>query len=174
MDGKNINEDKELEVRKIQTSKNQHSDLYTINTTCSMEPHNSAGPGKHTESDSQFIKIQTNKNQQSDVCTTNTTCSMKLHDSAGPSKPTEIECVSSRKREISKTRRRPAVHVKALTTSDVAEKYSVLLENRIEISNYEKAKLKNSIEFEREEHELRKEALKLDILLKRKQCNKEN
>lgn len=64
-------------------------------------------------------------------------------------------------------RRRPATVVRTLTSNHIAEKYNMLLDKRLIICNYEEGRLKQNIENEKEEQELRKQALKLDVEIKK-------
>lgn len=58
-------------------------------------------------------------------------------------------------------RRRPAVNVKALTSSDLADKYNRLLDLRLEVANLLKSKLQQDIDQDAIKHE--KEITLLDI-----------
>ncbi|CAH1099685.1 unnamed protein product [Psylliodes chrysocephalus] len=64
-------------------------------------------------------------------------------------------------------RRRPATVVRTLTSNHIAEKYNMLLDKRLIICNYEEGRLKQNIVNEKEEQELRKQALKLDVEIKK-------
>ncbi|KAK4875949.1 hypothetical protein RN001_012371 [Aquatica leii] len=93
---------------------------------------------------------------------------------------------STGKKDIDFARRRPTVHVKALTSSLVAEKYEVLLGKRLSIASFQDELLKQQVkhqaeehrfkiqllktqlEQQSEEHKLKVEALKLDIAIKKR------
>ncbi|XP_050509400.1 uncharacterized protein LOC126886483 [Diabrotica virgifera virgifera] len=72
------------------------------------------------------------------------------------------------------SRRRPATIVKTLTSSNIADKYDKLLDRRLALSLFEKIRCKNQIEYETEEHRLRTQNLKLEILMKKEQLKSKN
>lgn len=53
--------------------------------------------------------------------------------------------------------------VKALTTSEISEKYNKLLDKRLEIAEYQKQLLLQNLEHARNEHELKCKLLKTQI-----------
>lgn len=71
------------------------------------------------------------------------------------------------KTEMDPSRRRPATVVKALSSNNIANKYDLLVDKRLIIANYKENKLKNEIQFNSTEHELRVQGLKLDIEIKK-------
>lgn len=66
------------------------------------------------------------------------------------------------------SRRRPRTVVKALTTSELSEKYNKLLDHRLEIAKFQKTILENQINNQQEEHELKIQLLKYQISIEKK------
>lgn len=60
--------------------------------------------------------------------------------------------------------------MKALTSSNISDKYDKLLDRRIELSNYQKLKLELNIDNDKVEHKLKVESLGLDIAIKKNNC----
>ncbi|XP_018577299.1 myb/SANT-like DNA-binding domain-containing protein 3 [Anoplophora glabripennis] len=83
-----------------------------------------------------------------------------------PLRPREVPSTSNtphRSCDTTLSRRRPRTIVKSLTTSELSQKYNKLLDERIEIAQYQKQHYQNLIKFEMQEHELRVELLKTQI-----------
>lgn len=61
------------------------------------------------------------------------------------------------------SRRRPRTVVKALTTSELSNKYNELLDHRLEIAKFQKTILENQIKCQQEEHELKMQLITFQI-----------
>lgn len=77
----------------------------------------------------------------------------------------------NQKRKTNPSRRRPATAVKALSSNKLSEKYDALVDKRLIIADYKEKKVRNEIQFNSTEHDLRVQALKLEIEIKKETLN---
>ena len=64
---------------------------------------------------------------------------------------------------LSASRRRPALNVKALTRSELAEKYDQLLDKRLELADFQKKKTEEELKTIEGERKLKFKLLELQI-----------
>ncbi|KAF5289074.1 hypothetical protein FQR65_LT11935 [Abscondita terminalis] len=73
------------------------------------------------------------------------------------------QLVHSNKKPVEFGRRRPATVVKALTTSELGEKYEQLLNKRLAIADLELQKIKDNVVWQKEKREMERELIQLEI-----------
>ncbi|CAG9765842.1 unnamed protein product [Ceutorhynchus assimilis] len=69
-------------------------------------------------------------------------------------------------------RRRPTVQVKALTSSEVFEKYNQLMDMRLEIADFTKKRLAQELDHSKDKHKKEMELLDLQVLVEKERLNK--
>ncbi|CAG9763616.1 unnamed protein product [Ceutorhynchus assimilis] len=69
-------------------------------------------------------------------------------------------------------RRRPTVQVKALTSSEVSEKYNQLMDMRLEIADFTKKRLAQELDHSKDKHKKGMELLDLQVLVEKERLNK--
>ncbi|CAG9772353.1 unnamed protein product [Ceutorhynchus assimilis] len=68
--------------------------------------------------------------------------------------------------------RRPTVQVKALTSSEVSEKYNQLMDMRLEIADFTKKRLAQELDHSKDKHKKEMELLDLQVLVEKERLNK--
>lgn len=80
----------------------------------------------------------------------------------------DVETPQRQKTKVITSQRCPATVVRALSSNHLAEKYELLVDKRLAIADYEIKKIKIDLQQATDEHDLRRESLRLDIEIKKK------
>lgn len=76
------------------------------------------------------------------------------------------------RKKLQADRRRPNLLVKALTSSEVSEKFNKLLDIRLDVVNFSKKHLEQQMKYAQEKHERETRLLDLEIIIKKERLDK--